>query len=911
VTLRGLLTRVRGYLRAQQSDRDLRDQIDAHLEEAIEEHVRRGLSPADARRAALLEFGSVVQAEESYRDVRGRWLQDVTKDVRYGLRSLGRSPAFATIAVLSLAVGIGANTAIFSIINAMVLRPRAVADPGNLVELYVGDRQRPYETCSYPSYIDFRDRNGVFSGLAAYGISQFRLTDPDRAEQVWGEVVSANYFDVLGVPAYSGRMFGEDVDRVPGSEQSVVISYGLWQRRFDADPSVIGRTMAINGQTLTVVAVAPPEYTGMMRGLASELWIPAAAMPLLEPSKGRSLLNSRGSRWLVLVGRLAPGVSVERARTRFELLSREMQATQPDEWKSKQQSGAIRELFVSVVREHDTRIHPDMHADAYAAVALVVAVVNVVLAIACMNLANMLLARGVVRRKELAIRLALGAGRWRLIRQLMIESLLLALVAGAAGVVLTVWLIHLLLAFMPALPEGIRLALDLRLDWRVLAYTLAFSTITGLLFGLVPALRSSRPDVTSVLKDDAAAVTGSYHKSRSRRALVVIQVACSLLLLIAAGLLLRSLDNVRPTRLGFSSENVLVASLSLDPAQYDRQRSQEFYRQLSERVAAVPGVTAVSLVEGMPGGFMGRTRRGIEIEGYRPAPGESLEIDSIVVGPRYFTTMRVPIVQGRDFDERDRDGAPCVAIVNEVFGRRYFSAAGSPLGRHVARYTPTGSTQACEIVGVIRDDRWQSLEKTVRPFFALAVLQSYQRRMSLLVHTEGDPAVHTNAVRRTVLQLDRQMPVHDVHTLRDYFGVLLYPFRLLAVVIAGCGVMALLLATIGIYGVVSYSAAQRTREVGIRMALGALRSDILRMVVGQGIVMVVIGLVLGLVLSVALTRVLTSAVFETELLYGVSPTDIVTFAVVTILLALVAVVACYVPARQAAKVDPIEALRYE
>jgi putative ABC transport system permease protein len=910
--VRTLLRRARVLPRTARLDRDLQDQIRTHLDEATEEHVRQGLSPSDARRAALLEFGSIVQVEETSRDIRGRWWRDMTKDVRYALRSLARQPAFTIVAVASLAVGIGANTAIFSIVNSILLRPRAVADPDRLVELYTGDRGHPYETTSYPSYAEFRDRNEVFTGLAAYGIRQFKLTGDDHVEQIWGELVSGNYFEVLGVRLAHGRSFGEQDDR----EGNVVgvIGYGLWQRRFNADQGVVGQTVQVNGQPLTIAGIAPPSYTGMMRGLSTEVWIPIGAAPLLEPANGRRLAGSRGSRWLTLIGRLKPETTVDQARVRFDLLTREMQEKHPEEWKSRQEpTGTVRELFVSVLTERETRIHPSMREGAYATVALLVVIVNLVLLIACMNLAGMLLARAVVRRKEIAMRLALGAGRGRLIRQLVTESVTLSLIAGAAGVMLTVWLLDLLLTFMPSFPEGIRLALDLRLDWRVLVYTAGFSTITGVLFGLVPAMQSSRTDVSAILKDDSTAVSAVYRRSRSRRVLIIAQVAFSLLLLIGAGLVLRSLEKVRPTRLGFSSDSVVIASLTLDAQQYDRARSQDFYRQLTARVAALPGVQSVSLVQDIPGGFMVGSRRSTEIEGYNPGPEETLEIDASFVGPRYFTNMKMSIVQGRDFDERDRDGAPCVAIVNEAFARRYFPAAASALGKHLAKFeaSPGPRKQMCEIVGVVRDDRWQSLQNSVRPFYWLPVYQAYRTRMTLLVSTEGDPATTIAPVRNVVRGLDRGVPVADTQTLREQFAMMAYPFRVLGIVMGACGAMALILATIGIYGIVSHSVAQRTREVGIRLALGALKNDILKMVIGQGMALVAWGLALGLLLSVALTRVLSSALFDTGLLFGVSATDSLTFVGLTVVLAVVAALACCIPALRAANVDPIKALRYE
>jgi predicted permease len=834
-------------------------------------------------------------------------MESLLNDFRYGARRLWKSKGLTLVAVLSLAAGIGANAAIFSLVNSILFRPRAVSRPEQLVELYTRDVNQPYHSTSYPSYLDFRERNEVFSGLAAYGINQFRLGGAGEVEQVWGEVVSGNYFDVLGVQAHRGRTFLPEEDQVIGRNPVAVIGYGLWQRRFNSNPGVIGQTVMINNQPLTVVGIAPPQYTGMMGGLAIELWVPAMVVPLLEPGQGQRMITSRGNKWVTIIGRLKPGATLEHARARFAVLAREMQAAHPDEWIK--EGGKL--LSISMLPESKTRVHPGMRPVAYAIAALLFVTVDLVLLIACMNLASMLFARAVARRGEIAVRLALGAGRFRIIRQLLAESVLLALIAGVAGVVLAVWALDLVMGFMPPLPEGIRVALNLEVDWLVVAYTLVFATVTGILFGLAPALHSSKASVSTVLKDDSAASTGRFRKSRLRMSLVIGQVAFSLLLLIGAGLVLRSLEKVRPTRLGFSSENVVVAHVALDETAYDRLKGQQFYERLSERVAALPGVQAVSLVNGVPGGFMNRTRRSTEIEGYAARPGEDLEIDVNIVGPGYFTNMKVPVVHGRDFSVRDREGAPCVAIVNEAFAHRYLAGPSAALGKRIAGWSSgrTPAKQMCEIVGVVRDNEWQSLQKEVRPTFALPLLQDNPGRMTLMASAAGDPKSLISPVRQAIRELDPRMPVADVQTLREYFSVGLYPFRMLGFVIGFCGILSLLLATIGIYGTISYSVAQRKREVGIRMALGALQKDILRMVVGQGMVLVGYGLAAGLLLGLLLTRVLMSLPLDTELLFGVSATDSLTFVGVTLLLGTVALVACYLPALRATKVDPMVTLR--
>jgi putative ABC transport system permease protein len=833
-------------------------------------------------------------------------MDKLIKDIRYGARNLLSRPGFTLIAVVTLAIGIGANTAVFSIVNALLFRARPVAQPERLVELYSGNSSNPYHASTYPDFLIFREQTEIFSGLAAYHIDQFKLGGADEVEQVFGEAVSGNYFELLGVTAIKGRTFLPEEDQTPGTHPVAVISHGLWQRRFNSNPAVIGQTITLNHQSLTVIGIAPPQYTGMIRGLAIEVWVPIMMVPQLVPQIGLAQLNGRGSSWLFIVGRLRPEVTLAQTRARFDLITRQLRDAYPEHWREKrQETNEVREKFVTVLSESETRIHPQMQSSVYAGIALILVMINLVLLIACMNLAGLLLARALERRREIAVRLALGAGRGRIVQQLLTESVLLALVAGIAGTLVAMWLMNLLVAFIPALPEGIRVSIDLQMDWKVLVYTFGFSLLVGVFFGLVPALQISRPDVIAALKEGSQVFAGGYAQSRLRNGLIVAQVALALLLLTGAGLAMRSLRNINPTRLGFDSGNLVVAPLKLED-QYDRPRSQEFYRQLEERTRALPGVQTVSYVDNVPGGLLGGSRRSVGIEGYK----QRTEIDTNTIGPGYLTAMNIPIVEGRDFNERDRDGAACVAAVNESFVRRYF-ADGRGLGKHLTKLEYKQADQSCEIVGVVRDDKFQSLQKQPVPWFAFTLQQTHARRMVMMVHTDGSPESMVPAVRRAIKSLDQDIPVADVVPLTDTFKPVLFLYQLFGAVIGACGSLAVLLAALGIYGTIAYGVAQRTREIGIRLALGANRQDILGLVIRQGMKRVIFGLGFGLLLALALTRVLTSSVFEVDLLYGVSASDPLTYVLVGALLMLVTLLACYLPARRATKVDPLVALRYE
>jgi macrolide transport system ATP-binding/permease protein len=875
-----------------------------------QENAEAGMEPLEARYAARRQFGNQTWLKEASREMWSvRFIETLMQDLRYGARMLLKNPGFTLIAVLMLALGIGANTVVFSIINAVLFRPRPVAEPERLVELYSSDARNPYGWSSYQDYLSFRDQGEVFSGLAAYRPGRFKLGGEDGVEPVIGEAVSGNYFDVLGVKAFSGRAFLPEEDRTPGSHPVVVIGHDLWRRRFGADPVLIGKPIKINNQALTVIGIAPPEYTGMIRGLAAEVWVPVMMIPRLEPADDMSRLNNRGANWLFIVGRLKPDATLEGARARFDLISAQLRGAYPEFWRQISATGATLEKSVTILPESETRIPPGEGAAPYAFMAVVLTIINMAMLIACLNFANLLLARATTRGKEMAVRLALGAARWRIVRQLLTESVALTALAAAAGVLLAMWLMNALAASLPAF-QGIRFTIDLQLDWRVLLYTSAFSFLVGLLFGLAPALQASRPDVIVNLKDGANVFAGARRQSRLRNGLIVAQVALSVVLLVGAGLVMRSARNLNPINQGYDSLNLVVAPIRLEERLYDRAHSQDFYRRLAERTRALPGVREVVFAARLPVPGLDRGRSPVGIEGYQPSPGEDMALETNTIGPGYLTAMNIPITNGRDFDERDREDAPCVAVVNEAFARRYF-AGGRALGKHLIKHAGQRPDQLCEIVGVVRDDKFQSLRTEPLPWYAFALSQSHSTSATMLVHTEGPPENLVPKVRRAIQALDQTILVSSVLTLNDSFRPLLYFYRLFGLLVGGCGLLAIILAVIGIYGMVAYAVSRRTREIGIRMALGADKHKILCLVIRQGMILVVYGLSAGLLLALTLTQILTSSIFEIPILIGVKATDPLTFGSTALLLIVVALLACYLPARRATKVDPMVALRFE
>jgi predicted permease len=809
----------------------------------------------------------------------------ILQDIRYGLRMIAKAPGFTLLATLALALGICANTTIFSFINGLILRPlTGVKDPDRLVAVFTSDYSSGlYGGSSYPDYVDLRDQVDVLENLAAFDQTVLNASGESEAERLRGFVVTGNYFDVLGVRAQLGRTLQPSDDQLANAAP-VVISDSLWQRRFSADPATVGKTLRLNDKLYTIVGVTEPSFRGLQLGLPPEFWLSTSP----DFTRGR-----RDDRGIQLIGRLKPGVTVAQAQTQLTTIAARLAQAYPET-----NLGTIdrpnEPRPMTVVRE--SRVGPEAEIAIKRVSSLLFAVVGLVLLIACANVANLLLARASTRRREIAVRLALGASRGRLIRQLLTESFLLALLGGVAGLLATQWTVRLLPQFFPANDAN---GLDLSVDWRVLVFTLGVSLLTGLLFGLAPALQATRLNLLPALKSEVSVYGQRRRRIALRDVLVIAQLAMSLVLLVSAGLFVRSLRQALTFDPGFATDKLLTASMETRSARLNEQQGQEFYQQALERAGSLPGVQSATLSMIVPltgGGY----RRNITLEGYQRQPNEDTELNTNTIGLNYFTTMGIPIVAGRDFDKQDREGSPLVVIVNEELARRYYG--GNAVGK---RLQIGSNVPSREIVGVARTAKYRNLREPPLPFIYIPFGQEYQSGMALLVRTKGEPEEIVGSLHNEMRALNKDVPLFSVQTMSERIGGQLAADRMIAVLLSVFGGGALLLAAIGIYGVMGYAVVQRTHEIGIRLALGAEQRDILRLIVGQGMVLIAIGAGIGLAVALAATQVLKS------LLFGVSTTDPLTFALVIVVLVGVALLACYLPARRATKVDPLEALRYE
>ena len=811
------------------------------------------------------------------------------KDISYAIRSLLKRPGFVSIAVITLALGIGANTAIFSLVNAVLLRSLPVERASEVVSVAVRGKDDSMSAFSYPNYRDFRDRNETLSGLLVYRFVPLSLSRSGANERVWGFEVSGNYFDVLGVKAIRGRTFLPEEDKTPLANPVAVVSYESWQRRFGGDPDLVGKDVLLNNHQFKVIGIAPENFKGTELVYTPEIWLSASMMGWVEP--GADWLDDRNTRNFFAIGRLKPGVDTRQAEASLNLLALQLAKEYPDTNEGQ---------TVKVVPPGF--ILPELRGAVVSFTWVLMAAVALVLLVTCTNLAGLMLARATDRRREIAIRLAMGANRWRLIRQLLTESVLLSVIGGVAGMLLAVWIVQLLLAFKP--PIDFPLSLDVSVDWRVLLFSFAVSLVAGAIFGLAPALQATRPGVSQALRETSA--QGGASRTRLRSVLVVAQIAISLVVLISAGLVVRTLLQLQTMNPGFDPQNALTMSFDLGLQGYDRQRGQQFYRQLSERVRALPGVKSAAVSDYIPLSLNFNSRN-IFVEGQPAERGENVPLAmNSSAGPRYFETMRTPLVHGREFTDQDQDGSERVAIVNETFVKKLMTSVNSSseaIGKRIAFGSAGGPY--VRIVGVAREGKYFNIAEDPRPFVWTPLAQDYSTNGILTVRTEGNPEPLLAAVRKEVQALDPNLPLFDVKTLSEHMRFALFPARVAATVLGVFGLVALLLSAIGIYGITSYTVAQRTHEIGIRLALGAQLSDVLSLVLRHGLKLTAIGATLGLFGAYLATRAITSV------LYGVSPTDPLTFGLVSLVLVGVALVACYVPSRRATKVDPLIALRSE
>jgi putative ABC transport system permease protein len=823
-------------------------------------------------------------------------MNSLWQDLRYGARMFIKAPGFTLIAVLSIAVGIAANTSVFTVVNAMLFKPMPVAEPERLVALYTREPNSSFpHAFSFPDYKDYRDHNDVFSDLFVhYHVSISLKNRDDKAELISGELVTGNYFAGLGVTPATGRLLAPDDDLVPGGHPLAVLNHTFWQRRFGADPNIVGRVVRLNGHDFTVIGVARQGFSGTrFLGYIPDLWLPFS-MHAQVVRGSENWQTARGIAKFNVNGRLKPGVTIEQATAAMNLRARQLALEYP-------QTNANKSVGM-VPAGNKTQPAITLMGFLPVAAGLVMGIVSLVLLVACANVANLLLARASARRREIAVRLALGASRFRLVRQLLTESVLLALAGGGLGLLLAQWLTSLLPATAPKLDFAtVDFNHDLSLDRRVLGFTLAVSLLTGLIFGLLPALQAARSDLVSTLKGDAPVTTGQ-RRFYLRDLLVVAQVAVSLMLLVGAGLFVKSMFYAQELNPGFEAKQILLANVNVGLHGYDETKGRNFYQRVIERIKTLPGVEAASLGNWLP---LGPDNNGaiVNVEGYVPRyANERISIGYTLAGPEYFETMKTPLVQGRGFTATDDEKAPRVVVVNETMARRFWPDQ-NPIGKRLR--LGDAAEPVYEVVGVARDGKYYLLGEGATAFMFLPLRQNYSGGATLIARTSAPPESLAAAIRQEVAALDGELPISGVKTMPEYLDRLLSAPKSVAGLVGAFGLVALLLAAVGLYGVMSYAVAQRTREIGIRMALGSPAAIVFGLILKQGLRLALSGVAIGLVAAFGLTRLLRS------LLYGVSVTNPATFVRVTTSLLVVALLAALVPARRATKVDPMVALRTE
>jgi len=813
-------------------------------------------------------------------------LSTLISDFRYSLRSLLKNPGLTVAAVLSLGLGIGANTTIFTWVQAVLFRPIPVAaDPSAIRIAAMENREGQSRSWSYPNYQDFRDRATLID-VVAQDDQTLSIAVHDSAERTWGALVSGNYFQVMGLRAAAGRLFTPQDDVTPGGHPVAVISHAYWLRRFSGDPAIVGKSATINNVPMTIVGVTPEGFIGSFLGVSSSAWVP---MSMQREMMGGDRMQQRGNGWMQSIVRLKPGVSQEQAQAEAASIMAQLSQEHPE-----------------INEGRRLRIVQTWEAPFGAATVLtpVLAVLSIlvalVLVIACANVANLLLSKAVSRRREVAVRLSLGASRMRLVRQLLTESLLLALVAGTAGVMMAYWTMDLIMAFVP--PVDMPIDLGLRMDSVTLLFAVGVSVATGVIFGLAPALQASSPQTINALKEEGRSGSGGRTTGRLRSALVVAQVAVCLVLLVGATLFLRSFMAAQTLSPGFEADRLVTASMDMFPSGYTGERNRDFQRRAIEAVEALPGVESAAFGSRIPLGFGGNNSTSVAVDGYVPRENEEIVINYSTIGPGYFQTLGTPIRAGREYNVTDTLESPRTVVINDAMARRYWPQ-GNALGSRV-RFGPN----AAEVIGIVADSKYASINERPLPQLFLPMSRNEVSTLRLFARATGNPGPLVAEIRNAIRALDPSLPVYDARTVSEHMQVAVFSQRMAANLLGAMGVLALLLAAIGLYGVMAYAVSQRMQEMGIRLALGASPASLLNMIVSQGMKLTTIGLVIGLALALAAFGSIGAV---RTLLPGISPMDPITFVAVPIGLALIALLATWIPGRRAGKVDPLVALRVD
>ena len=904
--LRAFTLRLRGLFTTRRADADFAAELESHVVLHTDAGIRNGLSREEARRQALVLLGGAEQARQAHRERRTLpWIEDLLHDLRYGLRMMARNPSFTAVAVLTLAIGIGATTTAFTWINAVFMQPLSgVAQADRLVTVESVTPNGEWVPNSYPDFIDFRDRLKLVDGVAVTRPAAFSVGNQDHAERAWGELVSGNFFSVLGVKPQAGRLFlpAEFADS-PGKFPIVVISDRFWRSHYAADPGIVGRTIRINQHDLTVIGVADPSFHGSMPVTAFDLWIPYMEQPTLNSVK-EWMLRDRHNRNMLGIARLKPGVTIDQARAELKSLADRMAIANADV--SEGMSATLLPLWKSPHGPQGLLIGP---------LRILMSVCVLVLLIVCANVANLLLARAMVREKEFTARLALGAGRARLARQVLTESLLLTGAGAALGLALTPLMAHALHLLMPPGPMQQLVAMSTRPNLSVLAFTAGVCILAAIAAGLVPALHVGRINLSARLNASGRSGTAGRSRNRLRSVLVSAEVALALVTLVGAGLFARGFQTTMRIDPGFDPDHVLLNQFYLNTNGYSLAQRREFCRRLAERMQSAPGVTDVAYSDGVPLGFEPSWWEELKIEGYAPRPNENMSVFRNVISPGYLPLMHIPVVEGRNFTEQDNEDpkSPAVMIVNQAFVRRFF-AGRDPIG---ARIHGWGSW--FRVVGVAKDSKYHYLGESTPAYFYVPFRQIYREDMNLAfyVRTKGEPDSVLSTLRAQTQALDPNVTVFDAAPLKDYIGASLYPQKIAASFMTVLGSIAILLAGVGLYSVMAYSVAQRTQEIGVRMALGAQPSHVLLMVIRQGLTLTVGGLITGLVLAIVMARLIASVSFSNSSmgasakLLGDGANSPLIYIAAGVFLCAIATLASWLPARRAAAIDPMNALRTE